>query len=77
MRTAPVRLEVAVDDVAVDAYTVPTDAPEADGTLSWTATTIVVVHADGGGEQGLGYSYTDALRGPAHRVDAGPHHPRN
>ena len=31
--------------VAVDAaaYTVPTDGPEADGTLSWDATTIVVV----------------------------------
>ena len=59
MRTAPVRSEVAVDDVEVSAYTVSTDAPEADGTLSWTATTIVVVHACADGEQGLGYSYTD------------------
>ncbi len=37
----------------------PTDAPEADGTLSWEATTIVVVHARAGGEQGLGYTYAD------------------
>lgn len=39
------------------AYTVPTDAPESDGTLAWQATTIVVVHAHGGGETGLGYTY--------------------
>ena len=59
MRTAPVRTEAAVDEVEVSAYTVPTDAPEADGTLSWTATTIVVVHVYAAGERGLGYSYTD------------------
>ena len=42
------------------AYTVPTDAPEADGTFAWDKTTLVVVHAEAGGETGLGYSYTDA-----------------
>lgn len=42
------------------AYTVPTDAPEADGTFSWDRTTLVVVHVEAGGETGLGYSYTDA-----------------
>ncbi len=42
------------------AYTVPTDAPEADGTFAWDETTIVVVHVEAGGETGLGYSYTDA-----------------
>src|SRR5439155_25764373 len=39
--------------------TVPTDQPEADGTLAWDATTIVVVHAFGGGEWGLGFTYAD------------------
>jgi L-alanine-DL-glutamate epimerase-like enolase superfamily enzyme len=48
-----------VDGLDVGAYTVPTDAPEADGTLSWSATTIVVVHAHAGGETGLGYTYAD------------------
>ena len=38
-------------------YTVPTDRPEADGTLSWTETTVVVVLARAGGETGLGWSY--------------------
>jgi L-alanine-DL-glutamate epimerase-like enolase superfamily enzyme len=50
---------MAVDSVDVDSYTIPTDAPEADGTFSWDATTIVVVHASSGSERGLGYSYAD------------------
>ncbi len=39
------------------AFTIPTDAPEADGTLSWDRTTLIVVDIDGGGETGLGYAY--------------------
>ncbi len=58
IRTA-VRAEVQVDELEVSAYTVPTDAPEADGTLAWDATTIVVVHVHGAGESGLGYTYAD------------------
>ena len=54
-----VRAEVAVDELEVAAYTIPTDQPEADGTLAWDSTTIVVVHAHGGGEAGLGYTYAD------------------
>jgi L-alanine-DL-glutamate epimerase-like enolase superfamily enzyme len=38
-------------------YVVPTDAPEADGTLTWDKTTMVLVTARAGGEQGLGWSY--------------------
>ncbi len=53
------RAEVSVDELEVAAYTIPTDAPEADGTLAWDATTIVVVHAHGAGERGLGYTYAD------------------
>ena len=53
------RAEVTVDELEVGAYTIPTDAPEADGTLAWDATTIVVVHAHGAGERGLGYTYAD------------------
>jgi L-alanine-DL-glutamate epimerase-like enolase superfamily enzyme len=53
------RVAAPVGEVEVAAYQVPTDAPEADGTLSWDATTIVVVHASGGGETGLGYTYAD------------------
>jgi L-alanine-DL-glutamate epimerase-like enolase superfamily enzyme len=44
-------------------HTVPTDAPEADGTLAWDETTIVIVEATEGGERGLGYTYSDAAAG--------------
>jgi L-alanine-DL-glutamate epimerase-like enolase superfamily enzyme len=54
-----VRAEVAVEGLEVGAYTIPTDQPEADGTLAWDSTTIVVAHAHGGGESGLGYTYAD------------------
>jgi L-alanine-DL-glutamate epimerase-like enolase superfamily enzyme len=52
-------VEVGVERLEVAAYTVLTDEPEADGTLAWDATTIVVVHAHGGGQWGLGYTYAD------------------
>ena len=42
------------------AYTIPTDAPESDGTLEWTSTTIVVVHVTAGGKTGIGYTYASA-----------------
>ena len=41
------------------AYRIPTDAPESDGTLEWTSTTLVAVHATAGGQRGFGYSYAD------------------
>ena len=46
-----------VEGLEVAAYTIPTDAPESDGTLAWDSTTIVVVHASGGGHRGLGYTF--------------------
>jgi L-alanine-DL-glutamate epimerase-like enolase superfamily enzyme len=47
-----------VDRVDVFARTIPTDAPESDGTLEWDSTTIVVVQARAGDTFGLGYTYT-------------------
>jgi L-alanine-DL-glutamate epimerase-like enolase superfamily enzyme len=47
----------SVSSVTAAAYTVPTDAPEADGTFAWDSTTIVVVRVDAGGARGLGYTY--------------------
>ena len=40
--------------------TIPTDAPEADGTLSWNSTTMVLVEVAAGGKHGLGYTYSAA-----------------
>ena len=42
-------------DAAV--FTVPTDAPEADGTLAWNATTMVLVTVHAGNERGIGWTY--------------------
>ena len=42
------------------AFTIPTDKPEADGTIAWNSTTLVVVEINGGGKVGLGYTYSGA-----------------
>ena len=43
-----------IERVDVSAYTIPTDAPESDGTLEWDSTTLVVVDAVAGDHHGLG-----------------------
>ncbi len=45
--------------ITAAAYTIPTDAPESDGTLEWSATTLVVANVEAGGRRGMGYSYAD------------------
>ncbi|WP_282701256.1 enolase C-terminal domain-like protein [Streptomyces sp. CC219B] len=42
---------------AVSVYTVPTDAPEADGTLSWDSTTMVIAEVAAGDATGTGWTY--------------------
>jgi L-alanine-DL-glutamate epimerase-like enolase superfamily enzyme len=54
------RADVPIDHLGVSVYRIPTDAPEADGTLAWDSTTMVMVQVSGGGRTGIGYSYTDA-----------------
>ena len=46
-----------IDAVTATVYKVPTDQPEADGTLAWSSTTLVIAHVAGGGRTGLGYTY--------------------
>jgi L-alanine-DL-glutamate epimerase-like enolase superfamily enzyme len=62
-RRGPGAPDVAVEGVDVTAYTVPTDAPESDGTAEWEATTMVLVEVHAGGETGLGYTYGDVASG--------------
>src|SRR5437763_7149314 len=50
----------AVTQIAAAAYLIPTDAPEADGTLTWDATTMVLATARAGGAEGIGWSYAAA-----------------
>jgi L-alanine-DL-glutamate epimerase-like enolase superfamily enzyme len=51
--------EITVDRIEVSTFTIPTDFPEADGTLEWNKTTLVLVETSAGGKQGLGYTYAD------------------
>jgi L-alanine-DL-glutamate epimerase-like enolase superfamily enzyme len=51
------RSEPLIEAVDVSVYTIPTDAPEADGTLRWDSTTMVLVEIRGGSASGLGYTY--------------------
>ena len=70
MRTSPervplaqtVRAECAIEKVDAKAYRIPTEQQpeESDGTLTWNATTLVVVHVRAGGVTGMGASYADA-----------------
>jgi L-alanine-DL-glutamate epimerase-like enolase superfamily enzyme len=45
-------------DVAV--FTIPTDAPEADGTIEWNSTTLVLAAVTARGATGIGYTYAHA-----------------
>jgi L-alanine-DL-glutamate epimerase-like enolase superfamily enzyme len=47
----------------VSVYTVPTDAPEADGTLSWDSTTMVIAEVTAGDATGTGWTYGPAAVG--------------
>jgi L-alanine-DL-glutamate epimerase-like enolase superfamily enzyme len=49
-----------IEGVRAHAFRFSTDSPEADGTIAWDATTMVVVEIEAGGIQGLGYSYAHA-----------------
>lgn len=48
-----------IERIKVSAFTIPTDAPESDGTLAWNSTTLVLVEAQAGGSTGIGYSYAN------------------
>ena len=52
-------VEAAIGALDVSVYTIPTDAPESDGTFEWNSTTLVVVEAEAADRRGLGYTYAD------------------
>jgi L-alanine-DL-glutamate epimerase-like enolase superfamily enzyme len=47
-----------ISRVDTGVYRFPTPEPEADGTLSWDATTAVTVTLEAGGQTGLGWTYS-------------------
>ena len=56
-----------VREITAAVYVIPTDAPEADGTLAWDKTTMVLASAGAGAAQGIGWTYAAAA---AHSVIA-------
>ncbi|MEV5541840.1 enolase C-terminal domain-like protein [Saccharopolyspora shandongensis] len=58
--------------VEASAYRVPTDRPEADGTLTWSDTTIVVVRVRAGEVVGLGWTYAHGACVELIRATLGP-----
>lgn len=49
--------QTTIDSIRVGVYEIPTDQHEADGTLAWDKTTVVIVEVDAGDMTGLGYTY--------------------
>ena len=50
--------DIPVQALRAAAYQIPTEVPEADGTLSWDKTVMVVVEAEAGGQRGIGWTYS-------------------
>lgn len=50
---------VPIETVTARAFAIPTDRPEADGTMSWDSTTLVLVEIAAGAKSGIGYTYSD------------------
>jgi len=49
--------DTTIDSAEASVFTVPTDAPEADGTLTWDSTTMVLVQVRAGDVSGIGWTY--------------------
>jgi L-alanine-DL-glutamate epimerase-like enolase superfamily enzyme len=51
----------SIERVTASVYTFPTPEPESDATLTWSATTAVVVTLRAGSESGLGWTYSSPV----------------
>lgn len=62
-----IRAEPMITDTTATAFTIPTDAPEADGTFAWDSTTLIVVEMKCDGATGVGYTYSHTTAAPLAR----------
>lgn len=60
-------MNAKITSAKATAYTVPTDALEADGTFTWSKTTLLLVELEAAGRSGVGYSYTHKTAAPLAR----------
>ncbi len=54
------RVNVPIGKVRARAFTIPTDKPEADGTIAWDSTTLIVVEVFADNAAGVAYTYSSA-----------------
>ena len=54
---------ILIKDLKVSAYKIPTDTPEADGTIEWNCTTMVLVEIAAADKTGIGYTYAPQASG--------------
>ncbi len=54
------RVNVPIGKVRARAFTIPTDKPEADGTIAWDSTTLIVVEVFADNAVGVAYTYSSA-----------------
>jgi L-alanine-DL-glutamate epimerase-like enolase superfamily enzyme len=59
--------EPKIGSTKATAYTIPTDAPEGDGTFAWDSTTLIVVEIECAGAKGIGYTYSHQTAAPLAR----------
>ncbi len=50
----------AITGAKAEAFRIPTDFPEADGTIAWDSTVLVLATVNAADETGIGYTYADA-----------------
>ncbi|MGZ3839974.1 MAG: enolase C-terminal domain-like protein [Flavisolibacter sp.] len=53
--------KVVINKLDVSAYKIPTDAPEADGTIKWNSTTLILVELEAANVVGIGYTYGNSV----------------
>lgn len=53
--------EIGIKKVVASAYKIPTQSPEADGTIKWNSTTFILVSIEAADKKGIGYSYADGV----------------
>src|SRR5215469_1080626 len=58
--TTSITDSIRIQQLTTSAYKIPTATPEADGTLKWNHTTLVIVEVEAAGKVGIGYTYADA-----------------
>ena len=65
--------EAPIASISAQAYRIPTEQPESDGTLEWDSTTLVVAHASAAGRRGMGFTYADATAAKLIEERLAPH----